>query len=213
MNSIPITTHSPIRLESPLAALMRSVFRAIDRPAEEAIRLSQKSFLHTLSPAIAGLALVAIACLGAEWPSWVDLMSRHASEIHLDGVRIVVGSLAVIAPAFVIMTGYLRLRLTPRAVIAAFAVGSLTAGMAAVSLLPMVVFLLLIAQAVESVTVTMGLLMPAVALGSIVAITARVLRNVDPSERALWSARVLQFVTLLVFLQRTFDVLFPGGLR
>ncbi|MFP2934214.1 hypothetical protein ACLESO_55660 [Pyxidicoccus sp. 3LG] len=132
---------------SPRTALARldlsySLLRALDRPAREALELARRPLLATVAPALLGLFLVATASTLAGFvsPEGFQLAPR------LDGVRAVFESLLVVVPGTLVFASYLRLRVSPRAFLAATSIGLLAAGLMAACVLPLMAFFVLVAH-------------------------------------------------------------------
>jgi len=184
--------------------LTHLLFRAVDRPAREALELSRRPFWATLAPALVGVFLVAIASAAAAAvsPRGFVLGGR------LDGLRAIFEALLVVVPGATVFSVYLRLRLPARALLAATALGLLAAGLVATCVLPLMAFLVLVSTDAPGVLALPALLVPTLALCTLALIPFRVITSLDPSDSARWLARLFAFFLVVVFALRVNAALF-----
>jgi hypothetical protein len=187
-----MSTTAPLRAR---ADLWRALTRGIDRPAREALELARKPVVFTLAPALLGLFLVALASTAA---SLVD-PARAGAIPRFDVLRAALEALGVMVPAIVVFGTYLRLRLTPSALLAGCSLGLLVAGVVSLALVPMIAFLALVSTLAPTVLSSLSLLVPAIALAAAAAVFYRVVEGSDRSARATYLARAYALGLLAVF--------------
>jgi hypothetical protein len=185
---------------APRADLWRALSRGIDRPTREALELARRPLLFTLAPALVGLFLVALASTAA---GLVD-PSRSGSLPRFDFLRAALEALGVMVPTVIVFGTYLRLRISPGALLAGSALGLLVGGLVSVSLVPLVAFLGVVSQQAPHVLTGLSLLVPAIALASAASILFRVIEFSDSSARAAVLARVYGLGLFAVFAIRAF---------
>lgn len=176
------------------------VLRALDRPARTALELSRRNVLHTISPAIVGLMLLA-AC---------ELLARALAPSEapgLDFLRAALESMAVVVPGAIVLGTWLRLRVPPRMLVAAVALGLLMSGVVCASFVPLVLFLAIVSSEAPDVMTTAVLLVPALCVAVGAATVLRVVEASDASMRAWFFARAYVVLLLSVFSLRFVQVL------
>jgi len=162
------------------------VLRALDRPAQASVELADRSIMVSLGFFAAGLFGVALATLAA------DLLAAGAgwgAALQLDALRAYVEANAVVIPASLILASYLGVRVRPRALLAAAAIGHLAAAMTALCLVPTVAFLTLIAGGQLPRPAAPALLLPGLAGMAVAVFFVRAVEGLDPSPRARQVAR------------------------
>jgi len=87
--------------------IWRGVFRALDRPAREALELARKPVHHALAPAALGLFFLASATAAAA------ALAPDGRGGATDGLRSVLEALGVALPATWVMGTWMRLRTPP----------------------------------------------------------------------------------------------------
>ena len=181
-----------------LPSVGRSLLRAIDLPAREALETARRPLSYTLTPALIGLSLIALASLisAALDPGRTGTASLVP---RADVLRAVIEALAVVVPGAIGFAVYLQLRIPARAMLAATAIGLLVGGVVAISLVPLMAFLAIVARAQPTALVTPGFLVPAIALAAVAAIPVRVIRALDRSDRATWLARAFSVLVFAAF--------------
>lgn len=183
--------------------LVHSLLRAVDRPAREALELSRRSLAATLSPALLGLFLVAAtsATVGFVSPAGLRLAPR------LDALRAVFEALIVVIPGTLVFALYLRLRLTPRVLLATNAIGLLAAGLVATCVMPLMAFLALVSREAPLILVLPSVFVPGLSLATLAALHVRVITTIDTSRAAWWLSRAFVFFLGAVFLVRLYAFL------
>lgn len=176
--------------------------QALDRPARAALELARMPILRTALPAAAGLAGIAASCALAE----ILVPPALRSGLRMDVLRGALEALAVAAPAALALAALLGLRVHPRALAASWAIGMLAAGMMALSLAPLTLFLAAASREEPRVTLVPLLLVPAVSLAVCSVFPVRVLDTVDGSPRARAFGRAWCVALLLVFAVRCHHV-------
>lgn len=178
--------------------LMNSLFRSVDRPAREALDLSRRPLVATLSPALLGLFLVATssALVGFVSPSGLRLAP------NIDALRALFEALLVVVPGMLVFAIYLRLRTSTRVLMAAISIGLLAAGLVAACVLPLMAFLTLIAQNAPLILALPAVFVPGLALATLVALPVRVITSLDPSRSAWWLSRAFAVCLGAVFFLR-----------
>lgn len=168
--------------------LRQTFLDTLDRPAREALRLERRPLWVTAGIALAGAVLIALG----------SMLSFELDELRfgrgilprVDLLRALFEALVVVVPSGAILAAYFRVRVTPRAVLAAVAVGLLVAGVVVAATLPLMAYLAVYAQARPLVSPAAAL--PIVALAAVATTTARIVRAIDTSSRAHTFARALQ---------------------
>ncbi len=178
--------------------LIDTLLRLLDRPARSALELARRPVSATLAPAVLGIFLVAAASALAGCIS----LTGFRLVPRLDVLRAVFEALLVVVPGTTVFAVYLRLRISPRAFLAATALGLLAAGVVATCVLPLMGFIAVVA--VKSRTdVPMPLLfVPGLALATVAALPARVIVSLDSSKAARWLSRAFIFFLGAVFVLR-----------
>lgn len=178
--------------------LIDTLLRLLDRPARSALELARRPLSATLAPAVLGIFLVAAASALAGCIS----LTGFRLVPRLDVLRAVFEALLVVVPGTTVFAVYLRLRIPPRAFLAATALGLLAAGVIAACVLPLMGFIAVVA--VQSrVEVPMPLLfVPGLALATVATLPARVIVSLDSSKGARWLARAFIFFLGAVFVLR-----------
>lgn len=172
---------------------LEAYLRAIDRPAGEAARLARRPVWVTLAALAAGLGQVALALAATR-----TLLPDAAHGPHL---RKLVESLVLIVPGTVVLSTYARLRITPRLVLGACALGALTGGIAALAMVPLCALLVLVARGGPVELICM--LLPAVmGLLSIAVVSTRVVRALDPRPVARYLSLLFAAALVAVFAGR-----------
>ncbi|MGC4114624.1 MAG: hypothetical protein QM765_08440 [Myxococcales bacterium] len=166
------------------ADLWRDFLRGIDRPARQAHELGRRSVAFTAAPALVGTFLVAVSTIAA---GLVD--PTRTGLPRADALKAWIEALALSVPAMVVFGTYLRLRLTPGALLAAAALGLLAAGIVSLALVPLVAFFALVSQGVPLVLRAQALLVTGVALATVASVVHRVIVASDPTHRAAALAR------------------------
>ncbi len=177
---------------------------ALDRPAREAIRLSARSPWLTAGPFALGLSQLGLALWAARGLAG---HAGHGPAIDwargVDPLRALLEGLVLVAPGSVILATYARVLVAPRALLAAYGLGVLTAGFVALATLPVCALLAVVAAPDRAAPICV-LLPAAVAVLTIASVTARVLRTLDsrsgirPLSLALGAALVGTFVERLL---------------
>lgn len=167
-----------------IEATMNSVWQAVDRPTREALRMADRPLVATLAPAAMGVALVAASSiLASQVPS-----SKGPLLFRPDVLRAVFEALGGVVPATLVFAIYLRMRLRPRVLLAATAIGLLMGGLVTTCTLPLIAFLSLVWR--EGFTPAfLGALLPGLALAAAALVPARIFTALDPSRKARWLAR------------------------
>lgn len=168
-----------------------SLWRAVDRPAHEALRLADRPLSATLAPAALGMALVAAASTAAH-----ALLRLH--ELPMFGFDVLKGvfeALLIVLPGTMVFAIYLRIRLRTRVLLASASIGLLAAGLVAACVLPLMVFLSLVSET-SFVLALPSLLVPSLALATAAAIPGRIITTLDVSRTA--RRLVLAYETFLV---------------
>jgi hypothetical protein len=187
-----------------VSGIRDGIFRALDRPAREALELARRPTVHTATPAAVGVVLIAVASIVAALPSLAAHNTRDLGlALSVDGLRPLLETLAAIMPLTLVLSGYLRLATSSRAILAAFAIGLLLAGVVSVSLLSMVFFLVVVSGDNVAVPTLLSMVIPCVALGTILSVVVRVSGTIDPSRRAWLVTRFAATLAAAVFLDRT----------
>ena len=152
--------------------------RMVDRPAREALLLGRAHPLGIAAPAFVGLALIASSTLLG------GLLGGDGSVRIADaGLFALLEALAMAFPMLLVMSNLAGLRLTPATLISAGGISLGVAGLACVLMLPLLAFLSLCAGHGNPATVLRALLVPAVALSSVVGVLSRVLRTIENSAK------------------------------
>lgn len=179
--------------------LSSSLLRALDRPARQALELARRPLLETAAPALLGLFLVAASSALA------GLVAPEEGRIalRLDTVRAALEALGVVVPGTAVFSIYLRLRISPRAFLAATAIGLLAAGLMAACILPLMGFLVLLSTKQDSLVRALpALLVPGLALATVAVLPVRVITSLDRSPAAFWLSRAFAFFLITVFALR-----------
>lgn len=178
--------------------LIHSLLRAVDRPAREALDMARRPLAATLAPALLGIFLVAAtsATAGFVSPGGLRLAPR------LDALRAVFEALLVVVPGTLVFAIYLRLRLTTRVLLAATSIGLLAAGLVAICVMPLMAFLVLVAQDAPLILALPAVFVPGLALATLAALPVRVITSLDSSQAAWWMSRAFAFFLGAVFLLR-----------
>jgi hypothetical protein len=178
--------------------LIHSLLRAVDRPAREALDMARRPLAATLAPALLGIFLVAAtsATAGFVSPGGLRLAPR------LDALRAVFEALLVVVPGTLVFAIYLRLRLTTRVLLAATSIGLLAAGLVATCVMPLMAFLVLVAQDAPLILALPAVFVPGLALATLAALPVRVITSLDSSQAAWWMSRAFAFFLGAVFLLR-----------
>jgi len=178
--------------------LVNSLLRAVDRPAREALDMARRPVAATLAPALLGIFLVAAtsATAGFVSPGGLRLAPR------LDALRAVFEALLVVVPGTLVFAIYLRLRLTTRVLLAATSIGLLAAGLVATCVMPLMAFLVLVAQDAPLILALPAVFVPGLALATLAALPVRVITSLDTSKAAWWMSRAFAFFLGAVFLLR-----------
>lgn len=178
----------------------RALQLAIDMPAREALRITRRSLTATLAPAMLGAALVAASSLAARVIGPPHPRYVSAALERVDLLRAVFEALLVVVPSALVLGSYLRLSIGARAILASFAIGLLHAGVVAAALVPLVAFLGIVSRAQPMLSP--GLLLPPIAVATVAATVARIVRSVDPSARARVAIIVINTSLFAVFAVR-----------
>lgn len=176
----------------------QQVLRALDRPALTAIDLARKPWIFTLSPALVGLFLVATACAIAEMLARGQL----AGAPRLDVLRAALEALVVVVPGALVLATFLRLRVRPRMLLGSLSAGLLLAGVVAICMTPLVLFLALVSREAPSVMVAPAFLLPAISMAIVATSPLRMIDVVDDSPGAWAFGRGLVAALVLVFVVR-----------
>lgn len=186
---------------APGAPFSRAFFRLFDRPTREILETARAPFPRTIALAVSGLGMVVLASVIAAL-----LLPRHAHQVlgRVDILRPWVEALIFVVPSLVTFSAYLRLKFSPRSILAAMAVSLVFAGVLAVTMLPLVGFLMMMARSVRGVPDLLALVPAVVAFGTAVAVTTRQLGQLDSSTRARWVLRLFFLISVALFADRTF---------
>ena len=184
------------------ADLWRDFVRGIDRPTRQAHEIARRPFSYTVAPALVGTFLITVASLVAGLAD----PTRHEVIPRADALRAAFEALAVVVPGAVVFGTYLRLRMTPGALVAATSLGLLTAGVVSLALVPLVAFLALVSQEVPMVLKAQPVLVPGVALAAVASVVYRVIKASDPSARAAVLARGFGVGVFALFAVRVLPV-------
>lgn len=178
--------------------LIDTLLRLLDRPARSALDLARRPLSATLAPAVLGTFLVAAASAlaGCITLSGFRLVPR------LDVLRAVFEALAVVVPGTTVFAVYLRLKIPPRAFLAATALGLLAAGVVAACILPLMGFIAVVAVKSHLDLPLPLLSVPGLALATVAALPARVIVSLDSSRAARWLSRAFIFFLGAVFVLR-----------
>lgn len=180
----PRMTSPPIAPPPPLLESLSAWVRAADAPAHETARLAQASLIHTAARAALGLVALAASALAIS-------ALRDAPGRSVDVLALVLEALLTVAPVTLAVTVWSAIT-TPRVLLAALALGLLTAGWVALGLVPLAAFTALVSPpaSVSSAGVAVldvfALLLVVCALASVVLVLRRVLRALDPSALTHW---------------------------
>lgn len=153
---------------------LEALQRMVDRPAREALVLGRAQGLGVVAPAFLGLALIACSTMLG------GLLGGPAGLRIADGALFaLVEALAVAFPMLLVMSNVAGLRLTPATLIAGGAISLGVAGVVSALMLPLLGFLSLCAGDGSPAAMLRALLVPLVALCSVVGVLARILRSAD----------------------------------
>lgn len=181
----------------------QQVLRALDRPALTALDLARRPWIFTLSPALVGLFLVAAACALAE-----ALARRQlAGAPRLDVLRAALEAMVVVVPGALVLATFLRLRVRPRMLLGSVSTGLLLAGVIAVCMMPLVLFLSLVSSEAPSVMIAPAFLVPALSLAIVATAPLRMIDVVDDSAGAWLFGRGFVAALVLVFFIRVHSFL------
>ncbi|WP_224240707.1 hypothetical protein [Hyalangium gracile] len=178
--------------------LIDTLLRLLDRPARSALDLARRPLSATLAPAMVGIFLVAAASALAGCIS----LSGFRLVPRLDVLRAVFEALLVVVPGTTVFAVYLRLRIPPRAFLAATALGLLAAGVVATCVLPLMGFIAVVAVKSRTDLPIPLLFVPGLALATVAALPARVIVSLDGSRAARWLSRAFLFFLGAVFVLR-----------
>jgi hypothetical protein len=186
-------------------AIPRTLLRAVDMPAREALLMSHRPPIATLAPAmIGGVLIVATSSIAVRIPLQ-DGASMVPALDRVDLLLPLVQALAIVLPTSLILGVYARLDFSPRTVIAAYALGALIAGLVLVSALPLVAFLAVVSRARPLVPI--GIMFPAIAAAAIAATVKRILSAIDPSPRARAHTLIVAAALMAAFFVRAYAAL------
>ncbi len=185
------------------------VLRALDRPARAALELSRRSPAFTLAPAILGISLLVACAAIAD-----ALMTSREGAPRFDLLRGALESLLLVVPGSVVLGTWLKLRLPPRMLIGAVALGMLTAGVVCVSFVPLMLFLAVVSSEAPRVMLAAVALAPLLCVGIGAATMIRVVDAADDSRRAWLFARGYALLLFAVFALRIPQIVrvIEGGL-
>jgi hypothetical protein len=178
--------------------LIDTLLRLLDRPARSALELARRPLSATLAPAALGIFLVAAASALAGCIS----LSGFRLVPRLDVLRAVFEALLVVVPGTTVFAVYLRLRVPPRAFLAATALGLLAAGVVATCVLPLMGFIAVVAVKSRTEVPIPVLFVPGLALATVATLPARVIVSLDSSRASRWLARAFIFFLGAVFVLR-----------
>ena len=178
--------------------LMNSLMRAVDRPAREALDLARRPWAATLGPTLLGLFLVAAssALVGFISPEGVRLAP------HFDTLSALFEALAVVFPGTLVFAIYLRLRISPRVLLASLSIGLLAAGLVAACALPLMAFLALVSREAPHLLALPALFVPGLALTTLMTLPVRVITALDGSRPAWVLSRAFAVCLGAVFFLR-----------
>jgi hypothetical protein len=185
---------------APGAPFSRAFFRLFDRPTREILETARAPFPRTIALAVSGLGMVVLASVIAALPM-TRMEGRKFWEIDI--LRPWMEALVFVVPSLVTFSAYLRLKLTPRVIFSAMAIGLLFAGVLALSVLPLVGFLMAMAWSVRDLQQLLTLVPAVVAFGTVVAVSTRHLGQLDTSTRAAWVLKLFLFISIALFAERT----------
>jgi hypothetical protein len=182
---------------------------AVDRPTRSALTLGQRGLPITAAQAGLGLAAVAAATLSCQL-----LLGRGELATTIDGLAAFLETAALLLP-LLLVAGFLQVRVPLRGLLGALAVSSVHAGLVALCLVPLAVFVALVADmaAVHERfsllhAAMVGLVVPAAALQTLLGRLAQTIRSLDRRRATRLLCGLVQRVLLLVFLARALRLLF-----
>lgn len=190
-----LTTSPPPIIES-FDALVRSA----DAPAHEALRLARASIVHTLARGAIGVLALSASALALA-------LLRQSPREAVDVLSLVVEALLTVAPVTLVVTVWSAIA-TPRVMMAALALGVLTAGWVALGLVPLAAFTALVAPPAHASTAGLAaldafaLLLVITTLGSVALVLKRVLVAIDPGAMSRLIARAFGLAAFGVFFVR-----------
>lgn len=174
----------------------RVLLRCLDQPVREALERGARGGFAVVAPGLVGGALVAVACSLAGVTSTGVVVGMPLGARVLPALLLADGALLVIAMQS-------RLRTPLGALAASLSIGLLMAGVVAVSVLPLVPFLVAVQGAGTGAETVGTLLMPLVVLGSATVVPRRLLETTEGAStgRGLgWLLALLTFASLVVCL-------------
>jgi hypothetical protein len=160
------------------------------------VELGHRPLRASVAYAAAGLGLVTLASVVA---ALLDAGQPSLGVPRLDALRAGLESIAIVSPALLIASLYLGLRMALRTIIAGLALGLLTGGFVAASLIPLMAFLSLVERTDAGLQFAMSPLVPTVALISISVVVLRIMSTLDPSRTSMWVGRLFVVLVFSVF--------------
>jgi hypothetical protein len=179
-----------------------SLFALIDRPAREALSRAQVGVFSIISPALAGLGLLALSTSGGL------LLAGHLELIE-PMLRALLEALLLAVPLVLVVTTYALPAVSPSTVASALAISVGVASLAATLVLPLLAFLWLCADVTtwryfqsEAVVaqIVRALAVPAVFLLGVSVMISRTLSAFSNwgGERIAWLAGLITFSVFLM---------------
>ncbi len=176
--------------------------QALDRPARAALRLGRTTPWSTLAMGLLGMFAIAAACLATR------ALLAPPGPGRLDGLLPFMEAVASLVP-IALVAAYLQVAVPPRVLAGAVAVGLLHAGLVALSLVPLAVFVAVITdlgvfhRTIPMLYLVLGhLVLPAVALVVLAQVIARVLRCLDGSLTGRLVAHAIPLCLIATFVLR-----------
>ncbi len=109
-------------------------------------------------------------------------------------------ALSVVVPALVVLASYARVRVSARTIVAASAIGVLTAGVVTVAAVPLLAFIAMV-QPVDLLAAPV-MILTGMAVIAAASVPARVLAALDPRARAVWISRGFVLSAYVAFIAR-----------
>lgn len=150
----------------------QTTLRLLDRPTRSAFELARGPVSRTAIPAAIGFGLCTLSAALA------DVVSPGPGHA-LVGLLALLEALAVVVPTTLILGTYLGMRVSPRAFVAASALGLLTAGVVGLAMLPLFAFSVVAAAGELPRLAAPSLLVPLASAAGVVGVVVRVLRTTD----------------------------------